>query len=348
MRACQGECGDWTLSATLGVWPALATVTVPSGVQAGNYSVSWSRPSTATSFDVDEQHDGGTWQRIATATTATSISRPGTVNGSYSYRVSAKNAHGSRGWATSGAVTVLLPPDTAPASLSVPAVSSTGGYTVSWGSVLNADSYTLEEQINGSTTWSPVYSGSGRSKAFSGKTNGAHYGYRARGCNVSGCGPFTAASTVAIAIPPPLPTGVYANDTLVNPKLETIDVVWNASSGATGYDVKDITTGIVQRTTVTSMQVESGMPINYDDYAVRACNPYACSAWVTAQPRQVVKAPSGATTISAVSVSGTGSYTVSWGTVFNAGTKTGQVHLLRVKRVDDPRPAAGAGGVSAK
>ena len=323
VRACQGECSDWTVSATLGVWPALATVAVPTGVQKASYSVSWNRPATAATFDVDEQRDSGTWQRIGTALTGTSISRPGSINGTYAYRVSARNAYGSRGWAISSGVTVLLPPDTAPASLSVPAISSTGGYTVSWGSVLNADSYTLQEQKDGGS-WVTVYSGATLSKAFSGKTNGAHYGYQARGCNISGCGPFSAVHTVAIAIPPPAPTGVYANDLWANPKLETMTVVWQASAGATYYEVKNADTGSVLNTT-TSTSLEVGSAYNEAplprSYAVRACNPYACSGWVSAQYRQVYNPPASAPSLS-VPTTSTGSYTVSWGTVYQAGTYT--------------------------
>ncbi|MCX7513175.1 hypothetical protein [Frateuria sp. STR12] len=45
---------------------------MPSGLQSAGFTVSWTRPSTATRFDVDEQKDGGTWVRIATDTPATS------------------------------------------------------------------------------------------------------------------------------------------------------------------------------------------------------------------------------------------------------------------------------------
>ena len=132
-RECIDTCGDWGVAA-VGVTPAQATITVPTATQGGAYTVSWSRPVGTTSFDVDEQINGGSWSRIASGTSATSISRPATVNGSYVYRVEANNAYGTRGWTTSDAVTVLHPPGTAPA-VTVPSISSTGSYTGSWNAI---------------------------------------------------------------------------------------------------------------------------------------------------------------------------------------------------------------------
>ena len=130
---------------------------------------------------------------------------------------------------------------------------------------------------------------------------------------------------MAIAIPPPVPTGVYANDLRVNPKLETLTVVWQASAGATYYEVKDASTGsVVGSTTGTSKEVESVYdgPLSMHSYAVRACNPYACSGWVSAVQRDVYNPPSSAPSLSAPGTNGTGSYTVSWGTVFQASSYT--------------------------
>ena len=233
-RECIDTCGDWGV-ASVGVTPAQATITVPTGTQGGAYTVSWSRPVGATSFDVDEQINGGSWSRIASGTSATSISRPATVNGSYVYRVEANNAYGTRGWTTSDAVTVLHPPGTAPA-VTVPSISSTGSYTGSWNAIDGADSYKLQQQLNGGN-WSTVYSGSATSTSLSGTTNGATYGYRAQACNAGGCGPWGSVASIDIAIPPPDPINVYANDYIQSTKLETLTIVWDAVSGASRYEV---------------------------------------------------------------------------------------------------------------
>jgi len=321
VRACQGECSDWHTSARLGVRPLLSTITVPSGIQGSSFMVNWTKPASTTAFDVEEQANGGAWQRIASDATGSSIARTGLANGSYAYRVSAKNAYGSRGWATSGAVTVLLPPSGAPA-LNVPSVSSTGGYTVSWTSVGGASSYTLQEQVNGGS-WTAVYNGANPSQAFSGKTNGAHYGYRVQATNAGGYGPWSGTGTIAIAIPPPVPGNVVANDLVVNGKKESLTVVWSASSGATRYEVKRTDSGAVLYSgTDMSMLAQSGdFPLDLLSYAVRSCNAYACSTWVSAPVRHVLPPPASAPSLTAPSNS-TGSYTVSWGTVANASSYT--------------------------
>ncbi|MDE2155715.1 MAG: hypothetical protein KGJ32_07480, partial [Xanthomonadaceae bacterium] len=102
---------------------------------------------------------------------------------------------------TAVAVTLATPPASAPA-LSVPASSGTGSYTVSWGTVGTATSYTLQEQVNGGS-WATLQSSSATSLAISGKGNGS-YGYHVQACNASGCGPWSGTGTVAVAIPAPI------------------------------------------------------------------------------------------------------------------------------------------------
>ncbi len=107
VQACASAgCTGWTVSSVLGVTPVQPTITVPTGITNGNYSVSWSAPVSATSYDVQEAVNNGAWTTIASNTTATSISRPGTTSGSYTYQVQAKNPYGTRGWVASSAVTV--------------------------------------------------------------------------------------------------------------------------------------------------------------------------------------------------------------------------------------------------
>jgi hypothetical protein len=162
---------------------------------------------------------------------------------------------------------------------------------LSWSALAGVDSYQLQQQYNHGD-WTNAYQGSGLNKAISGAINGGTYDYRVRGCNVSGCGPWSATAEVLIKIPPPVPTGVYANDRIVNPKLETLTIVWNASPGATAYDVRDGDTGqIVVHTTALSYGAESGATIPHHGYQVRSCNAVACSAWVNASDRMVYAAP---------------------------------------------------------
>ncbi|MFA1262473.1 hypothetical protein ACDI97_13940 [Xanthomonas axonopodis pv. fascicularis] len=97
---------------------------------------------------------------------------------------------------------MLYPPSGAP-SLTVPGSSSTGNYTVSWSGVATADSYRLEEQVNGGG-WSEVQNAPSISWGAGGKGNGT-YGYRARGRNAAGCGPYSGSGSIQVSLPPPIP-----------------------------------------------------------------------------------------------------------------------------------------------
>ena len=80
-EGCIGTtCGAFTSSATLGVTPTLPTVTVPTGIVNGPYTVSWTAPTSATTYAVQERLNGGAWATIASSTAATSISRSGARN----------------------------------------------------------------------------------------------------------------------------------------------------------------------------------------------------------------------------------------------------------------------------
>lgn len=312
IRECLDHCGEWGSFTAVGVTPALSTVSAPGGAQSGTYTISWSAPVGVDNYDVQEQFAGGGWQTIASQSTATSITRPGSTDGSYAYRVRANNAYGSRGWSASGAVTVLHAPS-ATSTVSVPSGTSTGHYTASWGGVARASSYTLQQQVNAGS-WSTVYTGTGTSKALSGTTNGVTYGYRVRACNAVGCGPWSGVSSIHVAIPPPVPGNVHLVDDYVNQKVESYVLSWSASSGASKYLVEQYDNGArVGNTTSTSFSVVSDKPpvILTHTYAVQSCNAYACSAWVKSGYTDH-GAPHGIPTVSVPSSSSSGSYTASW------------------------------------
>ena len=117
VRVCTAQCGEWVESINLGVIPRpIFDLPTPGGYGGlwGAYEVAWQPSVGATGYDIDETTPHG-WQRIASNHPRTSIERPGNVEGSYSYRVSAVNAHGSSlGVVNFPAVTVrppIPPPD---------------------------------------------------------------------------------------------------------------------------------------------------------------------------------------------------------------------------------------------
>ncbi|WP_232515021.1 hypothetical protein ACCP16_14220 [Xanthomonas citri pv. malvacearum] len=179
---------------------------------------------------------------------------------------------------------MLYPPSGAP-SLTVPGSSSTGNYTVSWSGVATADSYRLEEQVNGGG-WSEVQNAPSISWGAGGKGNGT-YGYRARGRNAAGCGPYSGSGSIQVSLPPPIPAvpgGVAASsywDREVRPAKRYNEVIWNAVGGATAYEVQ------AQPGSASASIYYRGADTNYRDtltttplrYWVRACNSSGCSAW---------------------------------------------------------------------
>ena len=326
VEGCVGAtCGAWTSSATLGVRPALSTVTVPTGTINGTYTVSWTAPASATGYDVQERLNGGAWATIASNTAATAISRPGTISGSYTYQVSAKNAYGSRGWAASAAATVdttygVVP--TAPASLTVPASSSTGSATLSWSASSLTTSYTLQQSSNGGTNWSAAYTGSGTSAAVSGLANGS-YIFQVQACNTYGCSAWKAGSATLVVTRPP-----STAPTLSAPGSSTsgsYTVSWGVVSAATSYILQEQVNGgtwtTIQNSSATSKAI-SGKGSGTYGYKAQACNAGGCGPWSSTGTTTVLLPPSSAPSLSVPGTNSTGSYTVSWGGVSGATSYT--------------------------
>ncbi|MHC5081267.1 MAG: S8 family serine peptidase, partial [Planctomycetota bacterium] len=140
-----------TGNATIVVATAPATITVPATSSTGNYTVSWSSVTGATSYTLEEDTNASFTAPTAVYTGPnTSFNVTGKTNGTYYYRVCSTNTSGNSAWTVgaNGCVVSLAP--ATPASITVPATSSTGNYTVSWAASATATSYTLEEDTNAS------------------------------------------------------------------------------------------------------------------------------------------------------------------------------------------------------
>ncbi|TPG08491.1 hypothetical protein EAH88_09545, partial [Rhodanobacter glycinis] len=314
-RACAGAvCTPWTGSATLGVRPALPSLTVPGGTINGTYTVSWTAPVGATGYDVQERLNSGAWTTIASNTAATAISRPGTTSGSYTYQVSANNAYGSRGWAGSNAVTVdttygVVP--TAPASLTVPASSNTGGVTLSWSASNLTTRYVVEQSSNGGTNWTGIYNSSGTSTALSGLADGS-YVFHVQACNAYGCSAWVAGSATLVVTHPPTtaPTvSVPANSTN-----GSYTVNWSGVAGQVSYTLQEQVNGsgwtTVQTSGMTSWST-SGRGNGTYGYHVQACNVGGCGPWSAVASTAVLLVPPVPASIS-VPATSNGPIAISW------------------------------------
>ncbi|WEN15572.1 hypothetical protein PY254_02535 [Rhodanobacter sp. AS-Z3] len=315
VEGCIGAtCGAFTSSATLGVRPAVPTVSVPTGTINGTFTVSWTAPVSTTGYTVQESFNGGAWNTIASNTTATSISRPGTTSGSYTYQVAAANGYGNRGWAASRAVTVditygVLP--TTPAALSVPASSNNGNASVSWSAATLATRYVVQQSSNGGTSWAGIYNGAGTSTAVSGLTDGS-YLFQVQACNTYGCSGWKAGSaTLVVTTPPTTAPTVSAPASSSN---GSYTVSWSGVSGSVSYTLQEQINGggwsTVQTNALTSWST-SGRGNGTYGYRVQACNVGGCGPWSATGTTTVLLPPAAPTSIS-VPATSSGSIAVSW------------------------------------
>lgn len=173
-----------------------ATVFPPTGVPSislaatsttGSYAVNWTAVTSATYYELQEQVNGGAWSDVQ-SNGATNWSAAGKVNGTYGYHVRACNSAGCGSYSATSSISVQLVPTTAP-TLSVPASNNTGAFTVSWTGVSGAQTYTLQEKVNGGS-WTTVQSTSATSWNTTGRAAGT-YAYQVAACISLGCGPWS-------------------------------------------------------------------------------------------------------------------------------------------------------------
>lgn len=257
-------------------------INAPASNASGTYTVSWSSISTATSYALQEQVNGGSWSVVQNSS-ALSWTANAKANNTYGYRVQACTTTGcgpSSGVAT---VNVGVTVPTGAPTVSVPSSSNSGTYTVSWSSVNNAAYYTLQEQPAGGS-WVTVQPPPGGATSWSttGRGNGT-YSYQVQACNSVGCGPWSSATGIVVSLPPLLPANAQINEKLSG-KADVYTASWSASSTATRYEVVRIQTGAtIYSGTSLSVQLESGLD-PYDlkySYEVRACNAVGCSTWAS-------------------------------------------------------------------
>jgi YD repeat-containing protein len=335
VQACaSGGCSGWAASSSVGVWPAIPMVGVPSGTMNGTYSVTWSASPSATGYTVQEALNGGAWTTIASNTTATSISRPGNANGSYTYQVESLNSYGTAGWsATSAAVVVnttfgVMPTPTP--TLTVPATNNTGSPTISWSAASPVTGYTLQQSANGGTSWTMVYSGTGTSVTLTGLAAGS-YTYQLQACNTAGggsaCTAWINGGTLVVTLPP---TGTPSLSTPSLSSNGSYTVSWSTVATATSYTLQQQVNGgswtTIQSSSATSWAA-SGEGDGTYAYRVQACNVGGCGPWSATGTTTVTLPPSSAPTLTVPATSGSGAYSVTWTAVSTATSYTVQQQI---------------------
>lgn len=215
-------------------------------------------------------------------------------------------------------VQVTVPPPAVPSSITVPAGSTTGSYSIDWGPSNGlAESYRLYEATNGSFSGEAlVYSGTARTVQLANRGNG-NYFYRVIACNSGGCSGYrTGTNSTAVTLPPGTPAwiNVPANSYTVS-----FTVSWATPSGVvTSYQLHEANNPSFSGETLAysgpNGSVElSGRATGSYYYRVRACNVSACGGFVSGGPIGVIQPPGTPPWIDVPTINTTGTYTISWG-----------------------------------
>lgn len=321
------------------------SITVPAADADGSYQVTWSASATdGVVYVVQEATDSHFAHNVLEYRSATpSLSITGKSTGSYYYyRVKAVlDGYTDSDW-TSSATGCAVPGTPVPTigTVTVPAQSNNGNYTVTWSaSAVNGVTYVLQEATDAtfSNGVREAYQGTATSAAITGRLLGSTYYYRVKASAVAyedsawqtsgtGCkiALYPAAVPQGITVPATAPGGNY-------------QVSWSASTtpGAT-YVLQEATdasfaTGLREAYsgTATTAAITGGIPGTTYYYRVKAgAAGYEDSAWQTSGTgvNVVDLTPAAAPlTITVPAADPDGSYTVTWG----ASATKGSTYLLQ-------------------
>lgn len=319
VRACRGTaCGGWSATALVVVQSLPSSgpaISAPGVSLDGTYALSWQAVAGAATYRLEESANSGAWAELQNGTDL-GRSFSGKPDGSYAYRARACNTAGCGDYGTVSTVQVLRLPSSAP-TVSAPAVSATGTYTVSLMTVAGASSYRLEESAGGSG-WTVVSSGTATTKDFTQKPDGT-YSYRASACNSSGCGSSGSTATVRVVRPPTGATGI-SGPSLSNDG--NVALNWAPVAAATYYTVYENVAGAGWNAILTTGSTSAALAGRANTtfyYSIAACNDGGCGPQGPALTVLVVRPP-GTPSLSVPGSSSTGSYTVSWTAVDRAST----------------------------
>jgi fibronectin type 3 domain-containing protein/regulation of enolase protein 1 (concanavalin A-like superfamily) len=260
---------------------------------AGNNQValSWSAASGATSYNLKRATvSGGPYLTIASPAT-TSYTDPTSFNGTtYYYVVSAVNAGGESANSGQVAATPQVPVPPTPTGLA--AAAGNNQVALTWNVSSGATSYNVGRSTTSGSGYATIASPATASYTDTTAANGTTYYYVVSAMNAGGT---SANSSQVSATPeppvPPTPTGLTA--TAGNAQ---VALTWNASSGATSYNVGRSTTSGGGYATIaspatanyTDTAAANGTTYYYVVSAVNGGGTSANSSQVTATPEPPV------------------------------------------------------------
>jgi len=295
--------GSLVAKVTTIVSPVTPALTVPAYSDNGSYTVTWTSAAYATSYQLEEQINGGAWSNKYTGT-ALSWATSGQSGGTHGYRIRACLNASCSGWSATGNIVVQSAPS-ATTSIGLAAQSPNGSYSMSWGAIAGAATYKLEESANGGGSWTQQQNSAATSAAFSGRGAGTYF-YRVSGCNPAGCGPVSGAASTVVYYPPGSAPGISAPGQSLG---GSYTVSWSGIGDANTYKLEE--NGVIVVNAAVLSQGFSNKPTGNYAYRAQACNGAGCGPFSGAVNVAVIQPP-GTPGLSVPASSTTGSYTVNW------------------------------------
>jgi autotransporter-associated beta strand protein len=278
-------------------------VTATPGIQSA--TLSWGAVPGAEGYVIEMATSaGGPYTLVASVTELTYVVTGLDNNTTYYFEVFATNTGGSTSDSTAVSTTTPLG---APTGFS--AAAGNTQVTLTWAPVSGATSYSIVESTATNGTFTNIGDSIGPSYTATALTNGTTYYFAVAAIDANGTGPdSTLASATPTANVPLAPTGLTAT-----PGNAEVTLNWNASAGATSYDVQQAaTTGgpytvlnaAVTGTTYTSTGLSNGATYYY---VVAATG----TGGTGADSDQVSATPSG----TGINLTWTGTSSTAWDTV---------------------------------
>jgi fibronectin type 3 domain-containing protein len=274
-----------------------SSVTVPAtptglAATAGNAQVtlSWSASTGTTSYNLKRAAAASGPYATINSPTTTSYTDTGLTNGApYYYEVSAVNSAGESANSSYVSATPTAPQIPAtPTGLT--ATAGNAQVALTWNASTGTTSYNLKRAVAASGPYATINSPTTTSYTDTGLTNGTPYYYEVSAVNSAGesaNSSYVSATPTAPVQIPPVPTGLAATEGNAQ-----VSLTWNASTGATSYNLKRAvaasgpyaTINSPTTTSYTDTGLTNGTPYYYEVSAVNSAGESANSSYVSATP----------------------------------------------------------------
>ena len=324
--------------------PAAPVTSAPASAatdQPVSLTLSWGAATNAVSYglQVSTVSTFATSVSNTSGITTTSHAISGLLNSTpYFWRVNATDPSGTSGWSDTGSFTTIVAIPAA-VTLSAPAnaaVNQPTALTLSWGSVANAVTYSV--QVSTVATFaSTVINTSGlttRALAASGFINSTKYYWRANAADVGGTGVWSTIWSFTVIIDTPAVPVLSAPAAAAVNLAPSLTMSWGAVTGAASYSLQvatasDFSTTVVSQSGITTAShpvsgLASGTTFFWE---VNATNVGGASAWSIVRSFSTIPMPAAPVTSAPAlaAVNQPVSLTLSWGAAANAATYSLQV-----------------------